>query len=131
MFKFSTIPKQDMDKIRQMNSGSAKAKNLNFADGAPVSTFTFPNETYSIGLSALKNAKDFKPILTGLRVFETAKDNFNYIYDLNKTEKGAEPHMFMDQKFLKDYENAFSNILGTEMEKENYEVRTLKVPALH
>lgn len=131
MFKFTTIPGKDLEKIRLMKGGSQISRDFEMTGGQVASTFTFPHETYTLTTKDLKNTGSFKPVLSGMRVIEAGNDNFNTIYDLNKTETGSEPHQFMDKHFLKEYEAAFNSILGTQMEEDNYEVRTLKVPSLH
>lgn len=130
MFKFVTIPQKELAKITQMKKGSEFSKNLQMLGGSGPATLTFPHQTYTLFLNDLLE-KHFKPSLTGIRVIEANDNTFNSIYDLNKTEKGSEPQMFMDKSYLQDYETAFGSIMGTKLEEENYEVRTLNVPALN
>lgn len=130
MFKFVTIPQKELARLKQMKKGSEFSKSLEMLGGSGPSKFTFPHKTYTVYLNDLLE-KHFKPALTGIRVIEANNNTFNSIYDLNKTEKGTEPQMFMDKNYLQDFETAFGSILGTKLEEENYEVRTLNVPALN
>jgi hypothetical protein len=130
MFKFVTIPQQELARIRQMKKGSEYTKRLELLGGAGPAKFTFPHKTFTIYLNDLLD-KHFVPVSTGVRVIEANNNSFYSIYDLNETNEGTEPQMFMDKNFLQDYETAFSSILGTKLEEEGYEVRTLNVPALN
>ncbi len=42
-----------------------------------------------------------------------------------------EPQMLKDHDYIKDYESALDEIFASGMEEEDYEVRALRVPAIH
>ncbi|MET0637349.1 MAG: hypothetical protein ABWZ25_15065 [Chitinophagaceae bacterium] len=134
MFKFKEVDANDMEKIsriRNHQQGSDKSINILGVGPAAKSTFTFPHQLYTLGLADLEKPGLPAPVMTGTRVIEAIKNNFSFIYDLNETAEGSQPQMFKNKEFLVDYEQAFERILGSEMEEKEYEVRTLKVPALH
>ncbi len=131
MFKFTKIPGEELDKLREIRQGNT-LRTFDLIGGQAPTTFTFPHDSYTLDVSNLFRFKvDFKPFFSGKRVIEATADHFRNIYDLNKTEEGLEPQIYMDNNFLKTYEWAFNQILGSSMEDENYEVRILKIPALH
>lgn len=130
MFKFVTIPQKELARIRQMKKGSEYSKRHELLGGAGPAKFTFPHKTFTVYLNDLLD-KHFVPVSTGVRVIEANNNSFNSIFDLNETKEGTEPQMFMDKDFLLDYETAFGSILGTKLEDEGYEVRTLNIPALN
>jgi hypothetical protein len=133
MFKFIDIPKQDLNKIYEITEQSSHSQTKFLAlEGGEAPKLTFPHETFTIGLSSLVNQQTINPQKTGIRVIEALRDSFNSIIDVNKGgEGGSQPQLFLDKKFIGDYEQAFGNIMDSGMEQENYAVRTLKVPALY
>jgi hypothetical protein len=132
MFKFIDIRPSDLDKIYEIrNQSQSGFQNSIDVAGGESQELAFPHETYTVGLSSLKSSDILTPEPIGIRVIEASKDNFNFIYDVNKTAGGSVPQMFHDRKFIKSYETAFSNILGSEMEQDNYTVRTVRIPAFY
>jgi hypothetical protein len=135
MLKFEKINEADLGKIRAINAQEPR-ENLksiiNEKGGSPTS-LVMPHSTYIVGLDDLKNQDEPKPKNSGMRVIGATENNFSKIYDLHSVAGGGanEPQMLTDQKFIKDYENAFGHILGSEMEHMNYEVRLLKIPSLY
>lgn len=133
MFKFKTITPVDIQKIFAIKTqglpGNA-IKNLNELGGSKTD-LAMPHDSYIIGLSSLKSTDDPVPTRSGMRVIDASNNDFNAIYSLTQVKGGTEPQMLKDQKYLKSYENAFSKILKLDIANENYEVRSLKIPALH
>lgn len=134
MFKFKTIKPVDAQKIFAIKTQGLQAnavRNLNEIGGSKTN-LTMPHDSYIIGLSSLKLTDDPHPMASGMRVIDASDSGFNAIYNLTQVKGGGtEPQMLKDQKYLKSYENAFSKILKLDIANENYEVRSLKIPALH
>ena len=134
MFKFKTITSVDAQKIFAIKTHGIQAnavRNLNELGGSKTD-LAMPHDSYVIGLSSLKSTDDPTPKATGKRVIDASDNGFNAIYNLTQVKGGGtEPQMLKDQRYVKSYENAFSKILKLDIANENYEVRSLKVPALH
>lgn len=132
MLSFSGIQNSDLDKINEIRKQSHEVKSIRKLGLAPEKVkFSFPHETYNLGLSALMKSGDPKLTLTGLRVIETGDNNFNFIYDINKNTEEQGMQMFKDKNFIKAYENAFEMLTKADDANDDYTVRTLKVPALY
>lgn len=133
MFKFKNIKPADLEKIMAMKEQehTLNYKNLSGIGGSKTD-LVMPHDSYLVGLSSLKSTKQPSPEANGMRVIDASENNFHSIYDLHPI-KGldTEPQMLKDKDYIQKYESAFSKVFNSNIEKKDYEIRSLKVPALH
>lgn len=129
MLSFSNIAQSDLEQIYAIrDQGVKKSSSLSLTGGS--AQLSFPHETYTIGLDSLKKGKpEFE--FTGVRIIETANDDFNLIYDVYKNTNKQGTQMFKDKKFITPYQKAFEKIASVDSKKKSYTVRTVTVPALY
>ena len=131
MFKLIDLTHTDLEKIEKVREYFQQTSNVLLKGGQPSSSnLILPHEVYYLRLDDLRNEDQVKVYPSGIRVVEASDNNFNFIYEIGGKETQA-AQIFYDKDFLKDYEVGVEKIVGTNMEKQGYELRTIKVPSLY
>lgn len=133
MFKFTAINGNDLDKINEIRERQPQQTLASLdGDGGGGQHLVMPHEAFTVGLSSLQQEGNPMPEASGLRVIDADGANFKSIFDLAETGGTAkEPQKLLDETFLNNYKRAFARMFGSGMEARNFEVRSLKIPALH
>ena len=133
MFQFKKIKPSDLNKISPLKEGDQSTFfAMDDAAGGSDTSLTMPHDAYVIGLSSLLSEKE--PVLkpAGTRIIEASENKFDWIYDLVPTnDTHTELQVVKDSDYIREYETAFDTILNSPMQDEGYEVRSVKIPALH
>lgn len=129
MFKFKTVTETDLQKVyalkEQANQLSKIKYDQEFWGGQ--TDLVMPHDSYIIGLSSLKSENEVKPQISGVQIIGASNIGFNSIFSLSSFT-GA---VLKDRKYLKSYEHAFEKILYLNVAENDFEIRSIKVPALH
>lgn len=133
MFRFKNLKPADVVKISAVKENNFDMF-LHAADaaGGNETNLTMPHDSYIIGLSSLQSEDEPDAVSVGTRVIEATEDKFGGIYDLiHLGNLNTQLQVVRDADYIKEYEVAFESILNTPMEEEGFEVRNVKIPALH
>lgn len=134
MFKFKNIAEKDLLKIYALQEHEIQnSDKKNFiVRNIPKTDLVMPHDSYLIGLSSLQIEGYPTPELTGMQVIDASSSRFNTIFNLYPDkDNNNQLQMLKDRKYLKSYEKAFDKIFNLEGDDSDFEVRSIKIPALH
>jgi hypothetical protein len=132
MFRISSVNSADISKILAISGRAADVSKDVVSESGGSSDLVFPHDTYVIGLDALKKEEDPVPERSGTRVMESSSDHFSRIFDLHNIPKGErEAQMLIDAGYISSISEALSQIFGSDLDDEKFEVRLLRIPALY
>lgn len=130
MLKFKTVTATDLEKIyllKEQGNQHKKFKSENVLGGAKTN-LVMPHDSFIVGLSSLKSQEQPKPEIAGLQVIDATAGGFKSIFNLYSDNQ---LQMLTGKSYLKSYENAFDKVLNLDVDKKDFEVRSIKIPALH
>ena len=134
MFKFKNIAEKDLQKIYAMKEHEIQhSDKKNFiVRNIPKSDLVLAHDSYLIGLFSLQIESNPEPKFTGMQVIDASSSRFNAMFNLYPDkDNDNQLQMLKDRKYLKSYEKAFDKIFNLEGNDSDYEVRSIKIPALY
>ena len=136
MLKFKTLADIDLQKIYAIKEQGNKVREFKSANanvvGGARTDLVMPHDSYIVGLSSLKSEEEPKPEVTGMQVIDASAGRFKSIFNLYSNKvSGSQLQMLNDKRYLKSYENAIEKVLNLDVGDKNFEVRSIKIPALH
>lgn len=134
MLKFNTLSNTDLQTIYEFKLHDNQHSEVNgvIPLGGARTDLVMPHDSYFVGLSSLKSEGEPKPEAAGMQVIDVSEVGFKTIFNLySSKDSNRQLQVSNDERYLKSYEDALEMVLNLDLDKTDFELRSIKIPALH